>query len=879
LPYRIAEKLGQGGMGVVYRAEDLRLGRQVALKFLPQEHTGPSPELRRFEQEARAASALSHPNICTIYGLEEVDGRPAIVMELVEGETLAARLARGRLVRDEALRYAVQIAAALTEAHRKGIVHRDLKPANIMLAKTGVKVLDFGLARIDCVAAAAGEETVTASGTVLGTASYMSPEQAQGSPTDARSDLFSLGVVLYEMLASKRPFEGANSASVIAALLEREPAPLGEEVPERVRRVVGRCLAKNPDERWQSALDLKAELEWISEGPEERRPGTDSRAPIGRKGWLAAAGLAILVAGAAVLLWRPSSAEAPFTRFALMPPEGGVFGGSPTPAASPDGRRVVFSAYSKDGAQLWIRSLDSMTAVPIPGSGSVGVHLPFWSPTGQSLAFFSDGKLKRIDFSSSGPAPPVTICEYTQVQGGGTWNRDGLILFSAGGVLYRVPETGGTPAPLFPAEKLPRGRLWVSPWFLPDNRHFLFEEIALPLPPAEVTIRAGMLDSGETTLVRKASTNAIYTQHHILFAEGTTLMAQRFRPDRLAIDGEASSVAANLLPAKGAIWIGLFSASENGLLVYAEGKEPPFEVSWYDRHGNRLSSVTEAEMFADGTLELSPDQQRFSWAVEEQKNQDIWLFDVARSVRTRLTFDPASEVAAVWTPDSRTIVFSSNRNGHIDLYRRPSDLSGPEELLYADETDKYPTSVSPDGGILLYDSINSTTRRAEARFLELGTTHASRSQPAIMPTANNGIAGSATSGRFHARFSPDGRWIAYHSIESGRPEVYVIPFHNVREMPGGNRQISTAGGAYPRWTKDGKELVYYQSTGRAFMAVPIDLSDRSLRLGEPQQLFSGISSFGYDVSADGQRLLVVARKPQAGVQPLTAVLNWRPSVR
>jgi len=866
--YRILGKLGEGGMGVVYRAEDTKLGRQVALKFLPSATDDlPATLLQRFEREARAASALNHPNICTIYGLEDCGGQPAIAMELVEGETLAARLVKGRLPREEALRVAIQIASAMAEAHRKGVVHRDLKPRNIMLTKAGVKVLDFGLAKMER-AAAAGNETITVTGAVLGTPLYMSPELAQGREADSRTDLFSFGVVLYEMLAGKPPFEGQSTPGILAAILEREPPPLGEDVSAPLDRVVRRCLAKDREERWQSALDLQAELEWIA-GTLSAEPPASATLPARAIDWRWIAGgiLAVAVLALAVLFLSRKPAPAPVVAFHVYPPENNVFGGNPGPNVSPDGRRFVLATIVKGGGyKYWIRSLDSPEPTPIPGTEQA-TFPPFWSPDGRSIAFFTADKLKKIDLGGlSTAAEPVTLCTVTASNG--NWGRSGVILFStAAGPIYRVPDSGGSPAPATRLDETKQEGGHFDPWFLPDGRHFLFEAAG---PSNSLTIRVGSLDTQQSKVLFTADSNAIYSQGFLLFLRDDNLMAEPFDPRKLVTTGDAVTIAEHVLPFAEK---GPFSASENGTLVYQSiGDAPPFELVWFDRNGNRLSTLAGGypETFPVYPPHFSPDRRSIALASREQHNADIWLYDAVRGNRSRFTFDPAVENAPVWSPDGRTIAFASNRNGHSDIYKKATDQSGAEELLYADSDQKYPTSWSPDGRFLAFDRYSTKEPSSSIWILPMQRGHSgSPSKPfPLSQTAATGQDG---------QFSPDGRWIAYHSRESRRYETYVEPFPPGTGSPGGRRLISTNGGMHPRWRADGKEIFYLQF--RNLLAVSMEVSDRTLKVGEPQPIIGPLSILGYDVAPDGQRFLLRLRNPAVASQPMTVVQNWTAALK
>jgi serine/threonine protein kinase len=627
--YRLLDKLGEGGMGVVYRAEDLKLGRHVAVKFLPLvDDELPESVLRRFEREARAASALNHPNICTIYGLEDCSGQPAIVMELVEGETLATRLSKGRLALEEALRVAIQTAGAMVEAHRKGVVHRDLKPVNIMLTKSGVKVLDFGLAKMER-AAAANDETVTIAGVILGTPQYMSPEQAQGKDADSRTDIFSFGVVLYEMLSGKRPFEAQSTPDILAAVMEREPPSLGGAVSAPLERVARRCLAKDPDERWQSARDLQAELEWIAGAPLEQPTTVRSSRKIDWR-WVAAGGLAGASIVGAALFPLEKPAATPVVRFHLFPPENNIFGGIPGPNVSPDGRRIIIVTTAKDGYKFWVRPLDASEPTPLPGVDGAS-YPPFWSPDSRSIAFPAGDKLKRVDLSgSSGSGETVTLCSAPGVEGG-TWSRNGVILFSTPrSGLSQVPDSGGSPSPATRLDEAGHEEAHLNPWFLPDGRHFLFEAVGPVGPTHNATVRIGSLDSQETKTLFTADSNAIYSQGFLLYVRDEGLMAQPFDPRKLATTGAAVQIADRVLPFAGHA---PFSASENGTLAYLGGGDaPPYELVWFGRTGDRLSALAGvlAEIFPSYPLQFSPDRSTIALASREQKNADIWLYDTAR---------------------------------------------------------------------------------------------------------------------------------------------------------------------------------------------------------------------------------------------------------
>jgi Tol biopolymer transport system component len=846
-PYEIVSRLGKGGMGEVWKARDPRLNRDVAVKVSAQQFTD------RFEREARAIAALNHPNICTLYDV----GPNYLVMELVEGPTLAEHIAQGPIPLEEALNIARQIADALEAAHDKAIVHRDLKPANIKIKPDGsVKVLDFGLAKSGEVPALTPDSPTMMSvpGMILGTAGYMSPEQARGKDVDKRADIWAFGVVLYEMLTAKRLFEGETISDTLAAVIKEEPDLT--KVPAKVQRLLRRCLEKDPKKRLRDITGAEFLLE--DAGPAEN---THSKLL-----WVAAASFALAAAVAlAIVHFREAPLEARVVNSALLPPEGVQFELGSTlmpalPALSPDGKRIVFGAKAKDGKpQLWLRRLDSATAQPLPGTEGAG--LPFWSPDGRWVGFGQDNKLKKIDIQGG---PPVVIADLTTTFGGGSWSPQGVIIFGGRSAndatpILRVAAAGGTPVPAVGIEQGKERGAHKFPWFLPDGRHFLYTSQR----GGDIPVRVGSL--GEPAkpgkVVAQAQSNAVYAQGHLLYLRESTLMAQPFDLDRLETTGEAVPIAEGVptltQPSRAAV----FSVSTGGLLV-VQSTTAGFEyrLVWKDRQGNALGNLGEATgVIRD--IELSPDGKRVAAAVQDRSSvADIWIYDVARGIPTRFTFDSASDTDPAWSPDGGTLYFCRSQ---MDLFRKASNGAGAEELLLHDAFEKISRSVSPDGKLLLYIRVGGKTGR-DLWVLPL-TPSQTGGQPEPRPFLQTPF------DEAFGQFSPDGQWVAYRSDESGRLEVYAAPFPG----PGGKHQISYGGGGLARWRRDGKELFYVTPDGQ-LMAAEVATRNGTLEVGRVQKLFDGVVStndYTYDVSADGQKFLVVD-DGAASSRPLTLLQNW-----
>ena len=873
-PYEIQSPLGAGGMGEVYRARDTRLDRTVAIKILPAHLSSDPVRKQRFEREAKTISSLNHPNICTLHDVGHQDGVDYLVMECVEGETLAKRLEKGPLPLDQVLKFGAQIADGLDKAHRSGVVHRDLKPGNIMLTPTGAKLLDFGLAKPAVPLTTGGTLTtvamqttpVTQEGTIVGTFQYISPEQIEGKELDGRSDIFSLGAVLYEMLTGKRAFEGKSQLGVASAILEKEPAPISSAkpmTPPTLDHAIRRCLAKDPEERWQTARDVAIELKWITEGGSQAGVPAPPLARNGNRQGLLLAALILAVAvalGMGILYTRRGQPEARVARAYIkpMPNSSFVFSGTAAGfALSPDGHLLAYVATTPEGKSvLWVRPIDSLQAQPL--AGTEGATYPFWSPDNRFIGFFAGGKLKKIE-SSGGP--PFTICDASDGRGG-TWNQEGDILLTpaVNTTIFRVSASGGplTPVTTLDASKNETTNRW--PYFLPDGRHFLYwsGSVFAPRETLANSVMLGSLDSKETKLLVHSHTNGIYASGQILFMSQYTLMAQPFDARSLQLTGDAVPIADPVQEGR-SVAKGVFSASADGLLTYVEGASgADRQLLWFDRNGKQAGAVPGSDAFAG--VRISPDGKRITYYLDSA-GYDVWSYDLTRGVKTALTFGSGSgqgNTYPVWSPDGRRIIYSSYHNGQYGLYLKASDGSGTEEaLLEAVNRIRFPTDWSPDGKLLTY--IEGAQGGWAIWMLPLD----GERKPYLFHQSQFA--------EREASFSPDGKWVAYCSNESGDYKVYVVPFAG----PGGKWQVSPGGGCGPRWRRDGKELFYLSSDSK-MMAAEVKASGSSFVVGTIHALFATrpYGVFGrFDVSADGQRFAIPyeAGQPNAAI---TLVFNW-----
>lgn len=869
-PYEITSSLGAGGMGEVYRAKDTRLDRIVAIKILP-EHLSSDPNFRqRFEREAKAVSSLNHPNICTLHDIGNHDGIDFIVMEYIEGQTLSTRLLKGPLPLSDLLRYSIQIADALDKAHRNGIVHRDLKPGNIIVAKSGVKLLDFGLAKIATPKPAAEvsqlateQRELTKEGTILGTMQYMAPEQLESKETDARTDIFAFGAVMYEMATGKKAFEASSQASLIASILKDEPKPITQVQPLNppiLERIVSICLQKDPEDRWQNAHDVLNALQWITE-PGSETAVTVAGPPTGRNRerllWSTLVAILALALVAVFISTRRQDAHPVQMRFSMHLAN---LNSLRSASISPDGSRIVFAARDTSGKdQLWVREMNSPELRPLPGTEHP-VH-PFWSPDSRFIGFFADGKLKKIDVSGG---PPQILCNAPMGRGG-TWSRDNAILFcpntSTG--LFLVSASGGTPTAVTELQAGEVSHRW--PIFLPDGRHYLY--FAGVDVKGELSIYAGSLDSKERKRLIPAESNLSYVPPgYLLYVRGGNLLAHSFDAKEMKLSGEPFLVAENIEYFAN-IWSALFSVSENGVLLYQTRSVSSLpQLSWFDRIGKQMGILG---LPADQrNPRISPDGKRVALDMvdSETANNDIWIYETTGGIPKRFTPGAEFEATPIWSPESDRISFVRLFGSSSGLSVKNSGGESSEQTFSKMSGEISPTDWSPDNRYILC-SVNEPG----ISNLELWLQPIEGDQKPV-PFLQTSFSVS------QGQFSPDGRWVAYVSNETGKWEVYVTPF----PAAGANWKVSSSGGMEPRWRRDGKEL-YYMALDGKLMAVQVE-TEPTFQANIAQPLFQTFSSehisstdfYSYDVSSDGERFLI---NTQAGertsVQP-TVVLNWIP---
>jgi len=862
--YEVIASIGEGGMGQVFRARDTKLDRDVAIKALPEAFAHDADRLARFQREAKTLASLNHPNIAAIYGLEESGGMTALVMELVEGDDLSQRIARGAIPLDEALSIAKQIAEALEAAHEQGIIHRDLKPTNIKVRPEGtVKVLDFGLAKAmepaGTIAPSVSQSptittpAMTHAGMILGTAGYMSPEQARGKPLDKRADIWAFGVVLYEMLTARRLFAADSVPETLGLIFSHQPDPalLPAATPARVRALIARCLVKDPRHRLRDIGDARLDLADAQRATPENNP-PNGVAPKGRErlAWALAILMALVAGVLGVQALRPAPVASETHLTIITPPTRDA-----TLAISPDGLKVVFVAQSAGQSQLWLRLLDSPTARPL--AGTAGASSPFWSPNSRSIGFFADATFKRIDLDDGSIQALMSAASGM----GGAWNADDTIILSTnpGTSILRVPAGGGEPTAVTRFDS-PQQRSHSSPQFLPDQRHFLFF-VAGTSEARGVYI--GQLDSPDTKRLFDADTPAVYASNgQLLFVRGEKLLAQRFDPERLEARGDAVPIAEHMNAGTA------LSASAAGPIVYRTPSPDSGQrqLVWIDRSGRVTDTVVYPDIASPGPA-LSHDGHRVALFRYANGNMDIWSYETVRRRWDRLTFDAGDDIFPLWSPDDGSIVFGSRRGG-MNLYRKL--LNGPpgsEELLLSTSEAKFPMDWSRDGRFLLYDSVGPKGG-VDIWALPLE----GRKAFAVVQTQFNERLG---------QLSPDGKWIAYQSDKTGRFEIYVQPFPGT----GGDVPVSTNGGTQVRWNPRGTELFYVAADDR-LMAVPIRVRSNAtmFEVGEPLRLFGtnmggtipGTNRHAYMVAPDGQSFVINSGPEDASASPITVIQNWKP---
>lgn len=894
--FRILEKLGEGGMGIVYKAQDVRLDRFVALKFLPPHLAASEQDKARFIQEAKSAAALNHPNVCSIIDIQEHDRQLFIVMEFVDGLTLMER--KGSLGVKQAIDIGIQIADGLAVAHEKGIVHRDIKPENIMVRKDGiVQIMDFGLAKL------AGTTRLTKMGSTVGTLGYMSPEQVQGQEADHRSDIFSLGVLLYEMLTGRSPFAGAHESAILYEIVNVDVPPPSSVKPEldpSLDAIVLECLEKDPTERYQSVAEVAKELRRFKRESSRSRASriipaqgtttsTHTAGPLPSPGvsapmlarvmdsriWMIVAVL-LLGASVTVLLFpelSPFSEKSRVVRATIEHPDdhhfSNAFGGGQI-AVSPDGLTIAFVASDSSGStSLWTRRIDALQSTEL--QGTEGASFPFWSPDNRFIGFFANNKLKRVERTGG---PPFTICEIVTPRGA-SWGKDGKIVLPVDQItgLSVVPESGGTPVTITELDTVRMEQTHRYPYFLPDGKHFLYfaRTTASGSGSALDAICIGAVDGSVNKRLLTGISNAAYANGYLLYMRENALMAHAFDPGSMELEGDPVPIAESL-DFSTRYSVASFSVSQNGVLVYlgkSSGSAP--ELALFDVQGKKKASFGQPEVFV--TAKLSPDMNTIALDLYEisARNADVWLLDIVRGVRTRFTFDGSVDAYPVWSPDGKRIAFSSNRHSRYDLYEKNADGAADERLIFASSFLKTPSDWSRDGKFLLFTSNGDQESKADLFVVPMV---GDRTPFPFVQTEFSEGAGA---------FSPDGKWVAYQSNESGKNEVYVRPFPG----PGAKWQVSNNGGFAPRWNENGREI-YYLNRAKV-MAADVHGRDQNFTVGAVREYFdptvvSGVSiQLGAgtfrDISPDGRSILLSVTKGRLATAPLTLVMNWHEALK